>query len=419
MDQVNRRSRDFRYCIRLSTGFFRDSSSAKTTNSIQPFRRGGEVGGFGGGETSEEGGYRRGRTLRKSVSVKHFHDTQEGWREKAGGRHEGLEQFHRTSSFQNGGSVTLAITPPEGGFYVQDRLKDAYQTIPIAKKSRIYLRFLWRGRLYQFTCLPFGLRSSPRIFTKVLKPLLVYLRALGVRLLVYLDDILIMAATPELCLEHTQLTWQLLTDLGFLGNLKKSVLAPKQQAEYLGFIVNSIEIKLFLTEEKLLRAKLEAERLLKSNPVVKILASFLGFCQSTLPAIAVAPLHFRNLQVDMIKALKGSRGGQGYRSVVCLSPEAKKELEWWRDYVKMNNGKSILPPEEQDTIFSDASKQGWGAHLNLAKIGGRWNWEEKLKSHINWLELKAAFLALQAFLPQLKHQHIQIGIDNKTAMTYV
>ena len=306
-----------------------------------------------------------------------------------------------------------------GDFMCKIDLKDAYQTIPIAKKSRIYLRFLWRGKLYQFTCLPFGLRSSPRIFTKVLKPLLVYLRALGVRLLVYLDDILIMAATPELCLEHTQLTWQLLTALGFLGNLKKSVLTPKQQVEYLGFIVNSIEMKLFLMDEKLLRSKLEAEMLLKSNPVVKILASFLGFCQSTLPAIAVAPLHFRNLQADMIKALKGSRGGQGYRSVVCLSPEAKKELEWWRDYLKMNNGKSILPPQEQDTVFSDASKQGWGAHLNLAKIGGRWNWKEKVKSHINWLELKAAFLALQAFLPQLKHQHVQIGIDYKIAMTYI
>ena len=62
--------------------FFGDPSSAKTSNSIQPFQRGGEVGGFGGGETSEEGGYRGGRTLRKSVSVKHFHDTQKGWREK-------------------------------------------------------------------------------------------------------------------------------------------------------------------------------------------------------------------------------------------------------------------------------------------------------------------------------------------------
>ena len=41
--------------------------------------------------------------------------------EKAGGKHEGSEQFDRTSSFQNGGSFAPAIRPPEGRFYVQDR----------------------------------------------------------------------------------------------------------------------------------------------------------------------------------------------------------------------------------------------------------------------------------------------------------
>ena len=85
---------------------------------------------------------------------------------------------------------------------------------------------------------------------------------------------------------------------------------------------------------------------------------------------------FQKFTVSYDKGLKRLKGETRLLSVVCLSPEAKKELEWWRDYLKMNNGKSILPPEEQDTIFSDASKQGWGAHLNLAKIGGRWNWEE-------------------------------------------
>ena len=399
MDRVNRQSRDFRYCIRLSTGFFGDPSSTKTANSIQPFQRGGEVGGFGGGETSEEGAIEEVEPCENQFLSNIFTIPKKGGERRPVVDMRDLNNFIEPVHFKMEDLSHLPSVLRRGDFMCKIDLKDAYQTFPIAKKSRIYLRFLWRGRLYQFTCLPFSLRSSPRIFTKVLKPLLVYLRALGVRLLVYLDDILIMAATPELCLEHTQLTWQLLTDLGFLGNLKKSVLTPKQQAEYLGFSVNSIEMKLFLMEEKLLRSKLEAEMLLKSNPVAKILASFLGFCQSTLPAIAVAPLHFRNLQADMIKALKGSRGRQGYQSVVCLSPEAKKELEWWRDCLKMNNGKSILPPEEQDTIFSDASKQGWGAHLNLAKIGGRWNWEEKVKSHINWLELKAAFLALQAFLP--------------------
>ena len=90
----------------------------------------------------------------------------------------------------------LPSTLQRGDFMCNIDLQDAYQTIPIAKKSRIYLRFLWKGRLTSSHVYPFSLRSSSRIFTKVLKPLLVYLRALGVHLLVYLDDILIMAATP-------------------------------------------------------------------------------------------------------------------------------------------------------------------------------------------------------------------------------
>ena len=73
---------------------------------------------------------------------------------------------------------------------MQDRLKGRVSNHSDCKKIKDLPKVsLERERLYQFTCLPFGLRSSPRIFTKVLKPLLVYLRALGVRLLVYLDDI--------------------------------------------------------------------------------------------------------------------------------------------------------------------------------------------------------------------------------------
>jgi hypothetical protein len=45
-------------------------------------------------------------------------------------------------------------------------LKDAYYSVPIADEHQKYLKFLWRDQLYAFTCLPMGLTSSPRIFTK-------------------------------------------------------------------------------------------------------------------------------------------------------------------------------------------------------------------------------------------------------------
>jgi hypothetical protein len=47
-------------------------------------------------------------------------------------------------------------------------LKDAYYSTPIRERDKKYLRFYWNNQLYQFTCLPNGLSSGPRKFTKTL-----------------------------------------------------------------------------------------------------------------------------------------------------------------------------------------------------------------------------------------------------------
>ena len=65
------------------------------------------------------------------------------------------------------------ITP--GCFMTSIDLKDAYYSVPMALEHQKYLKFVWRNQLYAFTCLPMGLTSSPRIFTKVLKPVFVTL----------------------------------------------------------------------------------------------------------------------------------------------------------------------------------------------------------------------------------------------------
>ena len=38
------------------------------------------------------------------------------------------------------------------------------------------------------TCLPFGLSSAPRVFTKVMKPVIGMVRSQGIRSVIYLDD---------------------------------------------------------------------------------------------------------------------------------------------------------------------------------------------------------------------------------------
>ena len=75
----------------------------------------------------------------------------------------------------------------------------------------------------------------------VLEPVVAQLRKMGIRLIVYLDDMLIMAASRALAIEHTTIAVNLLSSLGFVLKEGKSVLAPTQELEFLGFLVNSVK----------------------------------------------------------------------------------------------------------------------------------------------------------------------------------
>ena len=73
--------------------------------------------------------------------------------------------------------------------------------------------------------------------------------------------------------------------------------------------------------------------------------------------------------------------------------------------------------EPNFTVTTDASLEGWGAHSENVEAGGRWVIDES-KNHINMLEIRAIFLALQSlvFFP---HDHVRILTDNTTAMAYI
>ena len=70
-------------------------------------------------------------------------------------------------------------------------LKDAYLQVPIRSSHQTLLTFLWEEKYFKFTCLPFGLTSAPRVFMKLLKPVVGFLRQVGCHLVIYLDDLLI------------------------------------------------------------------------------------------------------------------------------------------------------------------------------------------------------------------------------------
>ncbi len=121
---------------------------------------------------------------------------------------------------------------PQDWFAAID-LKDAYFHVSILPRHRPFLRFAFEGRAWQYRVLPFGLSLSPRVFTKVVEGALTPLREVGVRILNYLDDWLILAQSREQLGDHRDLVLRHLSQLGLRVNWEKSKLSPVQRISFL------------------------------------------------------------------------------------------------------------------------------------------------------------------------------------------
>ena len=157
-----------------------------------------------------------------------------------------------------------------------------------------------------------------------------------------------------------------------------------------------------------------------SRPKVSLrsIAQILGLLESYRPAIWRAPLHMRRLQAQLTLGLKNSL--QSYEAEVNLSPLSKQELQWCIQNIELCNGSPVTtpPPRAHLTIFTDASKQRWGAVCDNQQANGKWSATEKLL-HINILELKGAFLAIQALLKNKRSMTVSLNMDNSSAVAYI
>ena len=82
-------------------------------------------------------------------------------------------------------------------YMIRMDLKDAYLSVWIHADHSKYLSFEWESELWEFTCLLFGLSSAPRVFTKVMKPVIGKVRSQGIRSVIYLDDMAVLSRSID------------------------------------------------------------------------------------------------------------------------------------------------------------------------------------------------------------------------------
>ena len=96
-------------------------------------------------------------------------------------------------------SVLNLVTPK--CYMAKIDIKDEYYSIPILNEHQKFLKFSFQGKHYKFTYLPNGLCSSRRKFIKLLKTPLAELRLHYVKIAAYIDDLIILAYSFDICLK--------------------------------------------------------------------------------------------------------------------------------------------------------------------------------------------------------------------------
>ena len=244
------------------------------------------------------------------------------------------------------------------------------------------MRFHLQGRSYQFKALPFGLSTAPMEFTVVAKEVKLMALQKDIRIHQYLDDWLVRASTHHTCLQHTQTLVTLCQELGWLVNKEKSELVPKQVFNFVGYQFDLKEGKVRPTEERW-QALTHKIRSILSDPLcpVRQFMSLIGLLTATEKQVHLGRLHMRPIQWH----LKNNwRVPESLEKVIPVPKSLHPHLRWWLEESNVLLGQPLHPLKHALQIFTDASKEGWGAYLDEHTARGQWSLPES-KLHINHL----------------------------------
>ena len=303
-------------------------------------------------------------------------------------------------------------------YFAKIDIKDAYYHLKARRIDRKFLRFTWQGKLYSFRAMPNGLSSAPRLWTKLLKPFLSSLRKKGHTNSGYIDDILLQSDSFHECVKNIDETVTLMDELGLTPHPEKSIIVPTQIIEFVGYVLNSVNMIVTLPQEKVIKIIKQCKEILQKELItIRELAKLIGKLVATEPAVPYAGLFYKPLEIQKDVELKHSRGD--FDNYMKLSDKSIDCLQWWIDNLAQSS-RPIITPKPDRVIESDSSMTGYGAYdvTNEIEISGLWTEAEKNK-HINYLELKAAFLAIQYICSEVQNEHVQLLLDNAVSIKYI
>ena len=242
-----------------------------------------------------------------------------------------------------------------GNWMVSVDLKEAYHQVPVHPSSRRFLRFVAAGKVWQFCVLCFGLTTAAQVFTRVMAPVSAFLHRLGICVLRYLDDWLILAASREEAIWARDNVLELCEDLGIVVNLENSSLVPSQIVSHLGVRIDSQTFRASPTPTRIEKFFSIVEEFLSSR---RQSASFwrvlMGHLASLIHLVPSGHLRVRSLQL----CLRYQWDFLDESQVIHWDASSQEDPLWWCEESRLEEGISLESRLPKLMFWSDASDQG-------------------------------------------------------------
>lgn len=230
-------------------------------------------------------------------------------------------------------------------------INSAFWSIPLRVEDRSKTGFVTQDGHFQWTCLPFGLKTSPAIFQRILSNILRKHNLTGYSVN-YIDDILIYSTSFQEHITHIRNVLDAIIKEGFRLKFKKCTFAS-DSVRYLGHVIQNNSVRP-------LKDNLISIKNFPTPKNQKNIRQFLGkinFYHEYIPrsAIILDPLH---------KLLRKNEK-------FVWSEECEESFNQIKKYLCSQPVLEIFDKDLPIKIFTDASIEGIGAILKQTQPDGK------------------------------------------------
>ena len=261
-------------------------------------------------------------------------------------------------------------------------IQKAFHNIDVCLEHQTYLGFAHNGEYFAFTVLPFGLTSSPYVFTKCMRELVKHWRKNAVQIVMFLDDGWGTNYDKQMCQRDSDFVKNSLISSGFLISDEKSIWTPTQNLEWIGYLWNSSEFSISIPDKRIINLIETIDDIFSKLPNVS--ARKLAQCTGKIISMQAVVGNVSRLMTKFLYMYIETRSDWDRQMKLCSDDPCIQELHFWKQNARKLNNKKLLANNilPEVVVFSWQPRHIWyklGIRY-IIKIGHLRMWSKVLPS---------------------------------------